>query len=364
MSQNRLNHLVKEIDKLEEIDDHVQREKLKRQYWKTLHMLCYDDPNLVVSDEISEKLDARSDAQPQNPVIALMRSIGIFCAIFVTFPWVMLFSVTKYFDPYFYKMGLTRNQIPTSWVVYVWCKLMLFISGVKLYTVGKENIATLYREGTQTIGMYQHSSNLDSFLLGGGCGLRYKFIAKKSIGMIPIVGWMFSYVDNMFSIDRENRENAIAVIDRAGDEIRDKKVSVAISPEGTRSKNGQINDFKMGAFHLAKKAMVPVVPILIAGANRLWPHGQLFPSEGAAAVRILEPVFPDEFDKWEVHEFRDRIRKLMLEKNTEDINIDMEPPGIIHKILSLMTTLAMYILFYYHLKYLVFVPLWWISQLF
>jgi len=114
---------------------------------------------------------------------------------------------------------------------------------------------------------------------------------------------------------------------------------------------------------MAKKALVPIVPILISGASRLWPHGQWFPSEGAAAVRFLEPIYPDEYNEWEVHEFRDKMRMLMLEKNTQDLEHDLEPPGLFHKLLSLLTTFIMYILFYYHMKYIYFVPFWWISSM-
>jgi 1-acyl-sn-glycerol-3-phosphate acyltransferase len=68
------------------------------------------------------------------------------------------------------------------------------------------------------------------------------------------------------------------------------KRCVAISPEGTRSKSGRIQDFKKGAFHTALEVGVPITPLLIEGAFDLWPSGSIFAQPGSVSVTLLKPI--------------------------------------------------------------------------
>jgi 1-acyl-sn-glycerol-3-phosphate acyltransferase len=68
------------------------------------------------------------------------------------------------------------------------------------------------------------------------------------------------------------------------------KRCVAVSPEGTRSKSGRIQDFKKGAFHTAMQVGVPITPLLVEGAFELWPSSAIFAQPGVVTVTFLQPL--------------------------------------------------------------------------
>ena len=87
--------------------------------------------------------------------------------------------------------------------------------------------------------------------------------AKKSLARVPFLGWFMTLSGTVF-IDRKNRETAVRAFDGAAEEMRREAQSVFIFPEGTRSyaTGPELLAFKKGAFHLAVKAGVPVVPVV------------------------------------------------------------------------------------------------------
>ena len=92
---------------------------------------------------------------------------------------------------------------------------------------------------------------------------------------------------------RKNLDKAKASLDDAGDRIKEFGRIIAISPEGTRSRTGQLADFKKGPFHLQEKTQVVVLPCTIQGAFELWPPTAVFPSAGQVTVKFLPPIKPD-----------------------------------------------------------------------
>eukprot|EP01129_Flabellula_baltica_P013381 TRINITY_DN6190_c0_g1_i1.p1 TRINITY_DN6190_c0_g1~~TRINITY_DN6190_c0_g1_i1.p1 ORF type:complete len:233 (+),score=26.97 TRINITY_DN6190_c0_g1_i1:691-1389(+) len=229
--------------------------------------------------------------------------------------------------------------------------------------VNVHNIQEIIDNDEANLGMFQHCSNLDPFV-SALSPLHYKYIGKKSLLSVPIIGWMISASGSMISIDRENRKDAIATLDKVGNLIKNEHVSATIYPEGTRSENGQINEFKLGGFHLALKSKPPIVLMLISGANAIWPKGQLFPSEGTVAARFLPVLRPEEYEGMDPHDFRDMVRRRMLEENAKESPIKLNRPSIFYRCLSLFANIVMYILFYYQMKYLFFIPLCWIGRIF
>jgi len=115
-----------------------------------------------------------------------------------------------------------------------------------------------------------------------------RFIAKKQLGQIPLFGWAMAAGRFIF-IDRKNPIAARKSIDRAAARIRDGS-SVAIFPEGTRSRDGLLGPFKKGGFHLAQQAGVPVVPIAIQGAGQVMPPGSVLVRPGPVTVTVGAPI--------------------------------------------------------------------------
>jgi 1-acyl-sn-glycerol-3-phosphate acyltransferase len=91
-------------------------------------------------------------------------------------------------------------------------------------------------------------------------------------------------------IDRSNAENALKSIHKARLKMKTKAVSMILFPEGTRSKNGELQQFKRGAFHLAGQVNYPIIPVTIRDSDKLLPKGSLKINKGTIRVIFGEPV--------------------------------------------------------------------------
>lgn len=137
--------------------------------------------------------------------------------------------------------------------------VMRYTTGVKFDIVeGKEHLTT-----RPAVFIGNHQSELDVLMLGYIFPPYCSVTAKKSLRNIPFLGWFMALSRTVF-IDRANRETAVKAFDSAAEEMRTQRQSVFIFAEGTRSYSDhpELLPFKKGAFHLAVKAGVPVVPVV------------------------------------------------------------------------------------------------------
>lgn len=119
--------------------------------------------------------------------------------------------------------------------------------------------------------------------------LVFKWVSKKEVYRIPIVGrLLFAHGDIV--INRASAKEAMQLVHKKGLEWLQKGASVSIFPEGTRSKDGEIHNFKAGAFLLAKDAGVPILPIVLDGTNRVVRKGWLMNWRNCITIRVLPPV--------------------------------------------------------------------------
>jgi len=134
-----------------------------------------------------------------------------------------------------------------------------------------------------------HQGNSDIPLLFVLVPTPLRFLAKRSVGYIPLLGWMLRLAKFPF-IDRYNARRGRQSIDEVADRIRNEKLNVAVFPEGTRSPEGTMLPFKKGAFLLAIKAQVPIVPVAIHGSGTTLPRGsfRIFPCP--LTVTVGEPI--------------------------------------------------------------------------
>ena len=112
-------------------------------------------------------------------------------------------------------------------------------------------------------------------------------------------------------LDRANRKKAIEALEPAVEALRG-GTSVAIAPEGTRSKDYRLGKFKKGAFHMAMQAGVPIVPMVIKNAHDAMPKGSFIIRPTTVEVVVLPPIPTTE---WTVETLDDRIaevRRLFL----------------------------------------------------
>lgn len=185
-----------------------------------------------------------------------------------------------------------------------WAWFILRGSNVKLSVDGLEQV----RKGSSYIVMANHRSMYDipalHYLLGRDRDLRW--VGKHELTSVPVFGWVFG-ASRHIAIDRQNRPRAVEALRRAAAESA-AGVTFVIMPEGTRSRDRRLLPFKKGGFHLAIDTGLPILPVGIAGSERLMPKGTWWILPGAIHVGVRPPVSVAGCSKDRLEELVERVR--------------------------------------------------------
>ncbi len=191
----------------------------------------------------------------------------------------------------------------------VFLSLYIIVVGIPLllYTVISKNPAALYWAGVRGVMFFvravgvrvriagteripsgtclfvaNHTSAADAPAVVGAIPRRIAILLKKSLFAYPIVGQAF-HLARFIPVDRSKQESAIASLEKAIE-------AFLIYPEGTRSPDGRLQEFKKGAVVMAIKAGVPIVPIACSGAHRIMRKRSLEIHQGEILVEFLAPI--------------------------------------------------------------------------
>jgi 1-acyl-sn-glycerol-3-phosphate acyltransferase len=162
---------------------------------------------------------------------------------------------------------------------------ILWISGIKLEVSGLDNFSP---ESTY-IFVSNHSSQYDIVTLQKIIPNRMAIIFKKELAKIPFFGWQLS-LGPYIMIDRENIESALKSIEEAKVKMEKQNISVVVFAEGTRSKTGEVQQFKRGAFRIATQVGYPIIPVSIYGSNKILPKGTFKLKPGSIKVHFDKPI--------------------------------------------------------------------------
>ncbi len=205
-----------------------------------------------------------------------MRRVLSFLNLVVT---TLLLSVVALCTVPFDRGGATIHNIAR-----LWADIYLRIAGIKVTLSGLDSIVN-----PPYILMCNHQSALDIHVLLAALPLPFKFVAKRSLFLIPFFGWAIKRAGYV-SLDRENPRRALVAMDEAAQKIRE-GTNILLFPEGTRSIDGKLLPFKTGVFSLAMKAGVPIVPVGICGTSLLQPEGYQVPVRGGSvSIHLGEPI--------------------------------------------------------------------------
>jgi putative phosphoserine phosphatase/1-acylglycerol-3-phosphate O-acyltransferase len=177
--------------------------------------------------------------------------------------------------------------------------LGLASSGVHLNIQGEENVWS----HRPAIFLFNHQSELDVVIVAGVLRRDFTAVAKKSLQSNPVFGPLGALAGIAF-IDRADPTQARAALQPVVDNLK-KGVSIAVSPEGTRS--SELLPFKKGPFHMAIQGGVPVVPIVIRNAGEILPaHGYVIQG-GTVDVAVLPPVDTSQWTAENVGEHAEEV---------------------------------------------------------
>jgi 1-acyl-sn-glycerol-3-phosphate acyltransferase len=133
-----------------------------------------------------------------------------------------------------------------------------------------------------------HESYADVLVLLATLPLQVRFLAKRSIFRIPILGWSIRAA-GFVPVDRGDSARSLATVETALQRLRSGR-SLVVFPEETRTSTGDLSPFKKGAALLALKAGLPLLPIGIAGSRRILPRGAWSMKPGRVVLAVGEPV--------------------------------------------------------------------------
>jgi len=186
-------------------------------------------------------------------------------------------------------------------------ELSLALAGVELDVVGEEHLWSR----RPAVFVFNHQSALDVLLIANLVQRDMTGVVKREASHDPRFA-VLGALAGVAYVDRHDHGQAVGAL---SDVVRriDDGVSIAIAPEGTRSRTGAVGPFKTGAFHMAQQAKVPVVPIVLRGAGVLMPPGSLLVHPGTVGVAVLEPIDVSGWEEDGFHAAVETVRRRFVD---------------------------------------------------
>jgi 1-acyl-sn-glycerol-3-phosphate acyltransferase len=184
----------------------------------------------------------------------------------------------------FVTLPFNRNEKLYHRVGRVWSRLLLRICGVRVELHGAEHCA----HGSSVIYAANHASMFDIPVVIGAVPDDIRLVYKKELERIPVFGWGLKY-GSYIGIDRGRGTEARKSLEEAVEKIR-RGASVLLFVEGTRTPDGKLQQFKRGAFNLAARSGVPVIPLTINGTYAIVPKHSLRLRPGTVHLHFDPPI--------------------------------------------------------------------------
>jgi len=213
-------------------------------------------------------------------------SVVVFVSITLPFLWLVVICL-RLLNPMLVKLGM-KNNVLLDIAQRLWGRAIVRLAGASVRVEGLANIP----KNCPVIYMITHTSNLDGFVVIGSLPTTPKFVFKRELMWLNPPFGLLMYACGHIPINRSNRNSAVNSLNNAEYKLNFGN-SVAIFPEGHRSETGELQEFKKGAFHLAKNSGAKILPVIVSGTYDLWPPKTFFPKRGVVKLRILPEVVND-----------------------------------------------------------------------
>jgi 1-acyl-sn-glycerol-3-phosphate acyltransferase len=198
-------------------------------------------------------------------------------------------------------LGLLRHRLINVFAP-LYGPPLLWVAGIHLEAHGMAHLAT----PSARIVAFNHNSFLEVPLLSALNVPRFTWLGKRSFFFIPVLGQAMWLLGGHF-IDRGHRKKAHASIQKLGADLRRNRLSAYVAPEGTRSRTGELQPFKMGMFHLALDTGAPIVPMVIHGVHDLLEPDDWKVSPGTVRVEVHPPIDTSCWTRESLHAEAERL---------------------------------------------------------
>jgi 1-acyl-sn-glycerol-3-phosphate acyltransferase len=204
--------------------------------------------------------------------------------------WMTLFLISGLLFPIPFFLWVTtalfdRRRIILHHFTCLWADIILGLNPYwKIEVIGREKIDP----ACVHIMVANHQSGVDILVLFK-LHRHFKWVAKRSLFAIPFIGWVMA-LNGYISIERGRGRSKLKMMDKAALSIREGN-SVILFPEGTRSPDGNLQQYKTGAFRLALETQTPIIPVVIKGTHHaIKKGGLLIHKNDQIKLTVLDPI--------------------------------------------------------------------------
>lgn len=162
-----------------------------------------------------------------------------------------------------------------------------FVCVVALLRI-KVNHKSVLNKNQSYIFVANHQGAFDIFLVYGYLGHNFKWLMKQSLKKMPLVGLASSKAGHVF-VDQSSRKGIVETMKNTRDTLKD-GMSTVVFPEGHRTPDGNMAEFKKGAFQTALSLKLPIVPMTIDGAYKVLPIHSWRMSPSSISLTFHEPI--------------------------------------------------------------------------
>ncbi|MEX1042631.1 MAG: lysophospholipid acyltransferase family protein [Pirellulaceae bacterium] len=201
-------------------------------------------------------------------------------------------------------------------LIYDFLRVVCRLIGVLFYRVrvrGREH----WPQTEGALVCANHQSFIDPILVGLCCERRMNYLARKSLFKVTAFRWLIELLDAI-PVDLEG--SGLAGLKETLKRLKWGEF-VLIFPEGTRTTDGELSPLRPGFLAVARKAKVPLVPVLFDGLYQAWPRSQVLPGWGTVHVEIGEPIGLERIaqlgDEELLAEMENRMRSLLARVRRE-----------------------------------------------
>ena len=236
--------------------------------------------------------------------------LSVIYYIVVSMAWLVLYLASWVALIVCYPFDKKRRVVHklSAWLT---ATVFIFAPGAKRKVVGMENI-----DPEKAYVMVLNHQSMVDILSIYNLPLVFKWVSKKEVYRIPLVGRLLLMHGDIV-INRASAKEAMQLVHSKGKEWLKKGASVAIFPEGTRSKDGEIHNFKAGAFILAKDAGVPILPIVLDGTSTLVRKGWMINWRNVTTIKVLPPIPAEEVVSRDIKDVMAQVRTDMVDALAE-----------------------------------------------
>lgn len=238
----------------------------------------------------------------------MIRLILLF--IFLTIYFIVSIPI-QLFELILEKINMDARNKSSLAIVKWGLKVIGFISGVKLEVNGLDNIP----DDQAVLFVGNHISFFDIIVTYPLMKRPTGYIAKKEIKKVPFLSWWMYFVNCIF-LDRKDPRQGLKSVLEASEKIKN-GTSIFLFPEGTRSKDGKLAEFKDGGFKIATKAKAPIIPIGIQGTSDILENHFPIIKSGKVIVNFGKPVYTSEMSKAEQKSLPDLVREQVKELSNQ-----------------------------------------------